>query len=269
LGSLALCAASLSQFGILTLFLSAVAALTLSAVAVVLGIIGICTRSEERKGLALSLTGLVVAAPTLLLVGIWPSVLGLPPWREPAPADANSAEQILVPLNKADSSGRRLATATEWIDVSRYAIHQGDTRYRVTGVAVKPVEIQDVRGKRFTKENYLILSFRLTNENLGNRIDYEGGRALSQAAGDQTLGLRDFRQKTYSVRTFGAGIDVVGQLPKTTIAPWKAVVDRLIFEAPSLGIRFLRLEFPAPAFGGTGKLRLEIPETMIDFPASG
>jgi hypothetical protein len=49
-----------------------------------------------------------------------------------------------------------------------------------------------------------------------------------------------------------------------SIWPGKSVEDVVVFEEPVVRAEYLRLELPASAFGGTGKLRFQIPTEMIE-----
>jgi hypothetical protein len=55
-------------------------------------------------------------------------------------------------------------------------------------------------------------------------------------------------------------------VPRASLPTAKSVDDVLVFEAPPASINYLRLELPCAAFGAKGKLRLEIPRSMITFP---
>jgi hypothetical protein len=50
----------------------------------------------------------------------------------------------------------------------------------------------------------------------------------------------------------------------TSIRPGKSVEDVIVFEESVARAEYLRLELPASAFGGTGKLRFQIPKSMIE-----
>jgi HEAT repeat protein len=52
---------------------------------------------------------------------------------------------------------------------------------------------------------------------------------------------------------------------KITIPSRQAIADVLEFEGPLDQTQYLRLELPASAFGGKGKLRVQIPENMLLF----
>jgi hypothetical protein len=49
-----------------------------------------------------------------------------------------------------------------------------------------------------------------------------------------------------------------------SVHPGKSVEDVVVFEEPVARAEYLRLELPASAFGGTGKLRFQIPKSMIE-----
>ena len=56
---------------------------------------------------------------------------------------------------------------------------------------------------------------------------------------------------------------IIGQVQSESVYPGKSIDDLLVFELPVEKAKYLRLELPASAFHGEGKLRIQIPADMI------
>jgi hypothetical protein len=75
--------------------------------------------------------------------------------------------------------------------------------------------------------------------------------------------LTDNVGKSYRLKDFGPGEEVVGRTSRASISPAKSADDVLVFEAPKTPILFLRLELPCAAFGAKGSVKLEVPGRWI------
>jgi hypothetical protein len=257
LGSMALLTASVPRLEML--------ALPASILGTVLGIAGLIAGSANRRGLAWPAAGLAVSLAVSLLVGFWPTMLGLAP-RAGATSIPVKEQLTVVPIANRDGSAARPAVESEWTDVSQNVVHKSDLRLRVTSVTVMPLEYQDAKGKKvYTKEKYLQIELRLSNVGINHTIEYAGWGDAGPTGTDKQPRLRDNSGKPYAVKTRLTGTQAAGRIPRTTIGPLKAVKDVLVFEPPAAEIECLRLELPCSAFGAEGRFQLLIPKHLVSY----
>jgi hypothetical protein len=156
----------------------------------------------------------------------------------------NATMQALVPI--LDQGIRhKSGESPEWADASAYAVRQAD-------ILVTVVDLKQTDG----------LLIELSVKNLGANESIEFGGWGSRSGNAEPLLENDLRQtlKPANSRT----IIFAPQL----LAAGKSVTNLLLFDASIENLSFLRLELPASAFGGYGKLRLHIPKSMIFFKAA-
>jgi hypothetical protein len=151
-------------------------------------------------------------------------------------AQRRATNQTLIPLGKSSVK----PVADEWADASQCAVQQGAIRVRVT----------DVRNKG----NGLWIELLL--ENTGpTRASYLGWTPGSPV---MTPCVTDDSGRSF------AGLPVKREfgLPRS-LGPKECMTDCLNFEFLQKDFQYLLLELPAAAFGGSGQLRLRIPENML------
>ncbi len=121
-----------------------------------------------------------------------------------------------------------------------------------------------VLGGLSEKDVITALSGKDGNSGLADKDVISGlAGSVSDAISESKPGLEDNFGNHYRQMTFGLGSTVDGQAENQSIYPGKAISDVLVFEAPIEKAKYLHLELPATAFGGTGKVRFEIPAEMI------
>src|SRR5262249_41683921 len=125
-------------------------------------------------------------------------------------------------------------------------------------VTVGPVEFKDKK-RRFSRERCLAIRLRVRNVGVERRFEYT---SWAEAADPPAATLRDAQGKVYRLKSFGPDA-VLGHTMKGSVTPGKFVEDVLVFEPPPKEVEFLRLELAAAACGGTGKLLIQIPGSMI------
>jgi hypothetical protein len=195
-------------------------------------------------------------------------LFGLPP-RGAAAATAAQRGQAVITLGNR-SEGKRLALKeTEWTDVSKEALQQGDVRIRLTAVRVRVVERSGAGGNTPPTERELVIGLRVTNVGVVREVDLVG---WPQTTGEGPR-LTDNFGNVYAqkVSTVSAMAARARRLP-----PGKYADEQLVFQVPAVKVQFLRLELPASAFdetasrdasarplGSPGVLKLQIPERMI------
>jgi hypothetical protein len=75
--------------------------------------------------------------------------------------------------------------------------------------------------------------------------------------------LTDNHGNDYRRYDFSKTAPINGMARDTALYPSKPLIDPIVFEAPVDAAGYLRLELPASAFEGSGKLQFEIPKSMI------
>jgi len=99
---------------------------------------------------------------------------------------------------------------------------------------------------------------------LTRKVDYYGWGTFGDNFSSRLIPrLTDNFGNSYRRVNFGPNERVNGQVRLEALHPGKSVGDLVVFEVPIDKVEYLRLELPAGNFGGTGKLRLQIPKTMI------
>ncbi len=150
----------------------------------------------------------------------------------------------------------------DWVDASSNAVRQGDVRVRISSVKVDFVSGTDFRDFK-SKEQHLLVHMKVENLSDNRKVDFTGWQAVEYFDEGNAPQLRDNFNNKYKRITFGFATNIDGQILSASIYPEKSITDLLIFEVPVDGAEYLRLELPAKNFGGTGKLRLQIPKSMI------
>jgi hypothetical protein len=253
LGSLALLTAAIFHSGLLTFLLGLLALL--------LGVAGCLLVWRRKRYPVLAAAGLMVGLAATLVAAFAPHVLGLSPLRSPQPF-ATRGEPAVLALSGQGDLRPAAAGETLWADASKDALHQGDVRLRVVWAMVGAVPFERTQGRRPAAERGLVIRLRVTNAGITRALPYTGwaGEDMPEAPL-----LRDNQGKSYHLKTFPTDRRVVGRALKSSIPSGKSVEDVVVFEAPPSTVEWLRLELPAAAAGGDGRLRIEIPKRMIVF----
>jgi hypothetical protein len=158
------------------------------------------------------------------------------------------------------------ATASEPVDPEPWegvGLTDANEQVRVTAQSANTEQIMvtppDSTLSRKTPKAYLKIVLKI--ENLGlSELKYTGWSARkgnnSQAAKikDDTGGVHE--QMVWDYR-------VVGQTVAAPIPVARSIEDILIFEHPGTYAKYLKLALPAEAYGGTGELRIKLPQTRF------
>ena len=105
---------------------------------------------------------------------------------------------------------------------------------------------------------------KIENRGDSKKVQYRGWAGDDFDFGGTSGTVHDDLDNSYKRIGFGFASKVVGQIDSESIYPGKSVTDVLVFEEPVAKAKFLKLELPAGAFGGTGRLRIKIPMTMVE-----
>jgi hypothetical protein len=111
-----------------------------------------------------------------------------------------------------------------------------------------------------------LLAVRLRVENLSEtrKVEDRGWGRGSSFPDIQIAILKDNFGNRYTSIPFSSATRVEGQVSSASLYPGKSVGSVVVFEEPVARAEYLRLELPASAFGGTVKLRFQIPKSMIE-----
>lgn len=121
-----------------------------------------------------------------------------------------------------------------------------------------------LRDETESENKLLSITLSIKNVSQKKKIQYAGWSGTDSFLPENVALLRDDFDNAYKRVGFGFSTHIVGQISNESIYPGKEVSDVLVFEPPIGTVASLRLELPAGAFGGTGRLRLEIPKDMIE-----
>jgi hypothetical protein len=255
-GSVAMLTAALPYLNVLTLPLSLIGA--------GLGVAGIAVLSARRRGVGYPALGLTVSLLALVLPVAVPSLFSFVPWTGADKLPPVPAAPVVFPLRPTGLEQHVQAGENEWVNASREAVHVGSARVRVLSAAVQSLDTKEAQRVHRSREKYLVLTLRISNAGGARLIAYSGWGASLKAEVSAPV-LRDDGGRTYRLAALPAGAHVPGQVSEATIPPGKIIEDTLVFQPPSAKVKFLHLELPAQACGGTGQLRLEIPRSMLQY----
>jgi hypothetical protein len=252
LASFALLAASVLQIGWVTF--------GLGLAGLLLGVVGLFRAGARWRRVVPAAVGVGVSLPVVVIAAFFPYWLGLSPlWNPVKPPEQGDAAMSL-----GGGGGLRHAAEGEvlWVDASRDALHHGDVRLRVSSATVGPASFEPVVGKKPPGDRCLVIGLRVTNAGIARKITYAGWGGTQTQDGPA---LRDNLGNSYPEKVFDPGWVVKGRAKGAAIPPGKTLDDVLIFQAPPATVERLRLELPATAVGAEGRLRLEIPRSLIAF----
>jgi hypothetical protein len=104
---------------------------------------------------------------------------------------------------------------------------------------------------------FLVIALKIENLSPDQELQYSGwdGRA---AATDQVATLTD--NLGGIIKQYDGSEQIVGQIRSASIKPGESIKELLAFDSSRLCTRLLRLSLPAKALGGTGELRIGIPQ---------
>src|SRR5262249_25762626 len=138
----------------------------------------------------------------------------------------------------------------EWADASIYAVQQADVIVSVDDVA------QD--------EHLQHLQIKLSIKNAGKKLEviFKGWGTVGK-----NIPARVEGGPGQPLSPTKIGFPAAVFTPRS-IKPDETVTNWIAFEGSVLNLPSLRIELPAEAFGGYGKLRLHIPRSMMIFRAA-
>jgi hypothetical protein len=233
----------------------------LGVVGLLVGILGWRSSAQNLERPALAATGPIVNLAAVIVTVLFPSLLGLSPLWSGERA-APRGENAVISLSGQGGFRDVPEGESSWVDASRDALHHGDVRVRILSVIVGRVDLQSIGGDLPQGQDGAMIRLRITNAGVTRKIAYTSWGDLGPE--DAPL-LHDNQGKSYPMRKFDPAAVVKGHVKNATIPSMKFLEDVLVFEAPPSSIAFLHLDLPASAAGTEGRLRFEIPRTMIFF----
>jgi hypothetical protein len=252
-GSLALPCASVNLLGFLTV--------PLCVAGLLLGLVGIMVWVATEKGSLLwPVAAVAVNVPILVLASLWPTFLG-GRLRDPPPApDPFAGKTLKVALGTgAERADLVPVEESEWADASRTALQQDGVRVRILSATTGPIEVSAAKGGQPTTERYLTVVIRLQNLAPARRVEHTSWGQPPGGEEPPRVVLRDNQAREYRPRRLPLGRNPA----RFVLTPAKTAEDTLYFEVPPSGIEYLRLELAARNWGGTGRLRFELPRSFL------
>jgi hypothetical protein len=246
----------------------------LGAIGLVVGLFAWATADRRWQ---LPVAGIGLNALVLFLATVLPGWLGLSMWRPPVSIIDDATLIKVIPYD-----GTQAVVAEDgWVDATKGAWQHGDLRVTLTAAWVGKVDLVQTKDKPASnekpkppKDKLLQISLRLANVGASRRLEY-GSWNQTPADGMpvrlwQVTPAAEQSQKVLSLATFEKGWDVEGRGVKSTLFPGMNGDDRLVFEAPSPDVEYLRLELPPWAFGSVTDqpietVRFHVPRSMIKF----
>jgi hypothetical protein len=205
--------------------------------------------------------GAVWSTMVVVVVVLWPSLLGVTTWWDFRRVRLAGEPTVAVRLG---DSGHSMAIPTdgpdEWLDSAKSAWQQGDLRIRINTVRFGPIETKSPKGIQFSKETFLTVVVRIRNVGASRAIDYHG--LVAVGAPPETVRLTDASGMEYRLRVAGVGGSTPSKSSTVGIAPGKTHDETLVFLVPR-ALEYFRLELPGPALGLKTPVRFKIPNSMI------
>ena len=229
--------------------------LPLALIGLLLAVAGLIMAGVSKKtGFAFPVSGLIVCVLSgFIAIAITGSVAAAFAHRK-----QTSQEQV-------SNSGQQAASSAAG-DWTRFSIvKQGDIQIEVSAVNISPVWIGSANPNiiyPYSRERYLQFHIKIKNTSSTKKVDFQTWRGTMLDA-TYAASLTDNYDNNYKRIAATADFDENYSKPDSTLYPNDMFTDVLVFEKPVANVKWLHLELPAENFGGTGKLRFEIPASTI------
>lgn len=233
----------------------------LSAVGLLLGLIGIIVALTRRgSGIGFPIAGTMINGLALIIViGMVGAAAGV--LREAAAQASQAAAESRAAARSAPATGDTSDNSSKalpvWIPANT-PIQQGDLKIQVVKARVGKVEIEAIRGKRESARAMLAVEIEIENTSRTRKIDYHSSRGSAGTV------MSDNFENKYRPIDLSFGDRPVGSVFVEALYPGASVQDILLFEIPVDQAEFLHLEIPAAFLDGEGRVRIEIPASMIE-----
>jgi hypothetical protein len=228
----------------------------LGLIGLVIGLIGL---TGEGRAQLVAAAGALLNAIAIGLVFLAPGLLGLDSWRKPTPDGPKTPHAL--------GHGTGAAAPAEWVNATNASWTEADVRITVRSAVVAPVELVGPGGTaRTTKEHYLQILVRLTNDGVERRVDLTGW-----AVGGDGADLTDPAGKPLKRKRFEPGWDPrVAERP-AGLFPGKSADVLIVYEplpallpkSKEVRPEFLRLQLSGTAVGVPDPAKFHIPGTFV------
>lgn len=151
----------------------------------------------------------------------------------------------------------------EWVDAGN-TVKLGDVRVSITSAVIDYVSFHDFGRKKTSRDKLLMIRLKIENMSETRKLEHKGWSSQGGIFEANLPTLTGNFDNLYRLVHFGLGSVVEGQAVGETIYPGKVVEDVAVYEVPVDQAKLLRLELPAAAFGGTGKVRFQIRASQIE-----
>jgi hypothetical protein len=213
-------------------------------------------------GLAIFATGLVSAtiAHSAAMANATNQISAPVPMASPSTPPSDSPSAAPPPAPPTDPK-EAWAPATS-------PVVQGDASVSVSAIKIGKVPIKTIGGDTTTSDDdLLMIDVAITNKSTTHKLNYQSWAGARFSIDRDFATLQDNFGNTYKRTTFGMD-KPIARADNASIYPGTPITDELVFEKPLANVQYLHLEMPAGNMGGTGRLRIEIPATMIQHPNS-
>jgi hypothetical protein len=232
----------------------------LGAAGLLAGLAGLslCT-AASRPALLFPVVASVAGAAVLIIGFFFPGLLG-PVYEDARARVQDKTALTVIPLSLKVTDPAELSVAG-WVDASKAAVQQDQVRLQLASARIGPIDLAGEPATT-TKENYLLVRFRLQHVGGTSQVQYEHWKASSKQGEAPRLTDSDGRVLALALAKLGQKLRAADQRTGATLYPTSVIDDVLVFTPPRAAAD-LRLELPASAWGGIGVFRFHLPAAMI------
>ena len=158
---------------------------------------------------------------------------------------------------------------SSWALAPGKALRVGGLKVKVERIEIGPVLAKAGTQEIISSEDQNIMQVYISLENESEEpFDYTSWYGNEFVVGETTVSakLTNRRQELYSMLVFEDVAGIYGHVPRAVIRGKETLQDSIVFELPSENFEGegpWRLELPQAAFGFSGSLGFELPESLI------
>ena len=158
---------------------------------------------------------------------------------------------------------------SSWAPAPGKALRVGGLKVKVERIEIGPVLAKAGTQEIISSEDQNIMQVYISLENESEEpFDYTSWYGNEFVVGETTVSakLTNSRQELYSMLVFEDVAGIYGHVPRAVIRGKETLQDSIVFELPSEkfeGEGPWRLELPQAAFGFSGSLGFELPESLV------
>jgi hypothetical protein len=153
----------------------------------------------------------------------------------------------------------------QWIDASTSAAQEGDVCVCVVSAGVERLNLSSAGKTTAAASDSLVIHLQVVLIGTRQKEDFAGWSNSNFGGALHMPTLADSANNSYRLQRFSRDTEIVDHARPKSLYPKLYADDYLYFELPRPNFfEFLRLELPESAFGGAGKIRFQIPNSMIE-----